>query len=183
MIDFYFGNIDDITEFYPEASWHLKRLNYKPISCNPLRPDTILLDGNTAYIIDSKYYRYGSDAQPRSLPNISSIQKQISYGDYIKNNNLHDINTVYNIFLIPYNKSVTIYNDIELFQSTENIQFIGYAKTEWRDGLSSHEIIYAFLIDLKYLIKRYEKKQKGLDSKVLIQQTLESEMHCALLNE
>lgn len=168
LVDYYFGNVSRIEDFYPGASWHLKKLDYSESKCSPLRPDTVVVNGVEAFVIDSKFYRYGSTALLNTLPDTSSIQKQITYGDFIKNNNLFGISIVYNVFLLPYDKTAKYYRDIELFESTDNIQFIGYAETEWRSGSTSHEIIYAFLIDLKYLIKQCLLRRKGQDSDFLI---------------
>lgn len=173
LVDYYFGNVSKIDSFYPGASWYLKKQNYIENKCNPLRPDTVIINEKEAYVLDSKYYRYGCTASPNSLPDTSSIQKQITYGDYIKNNNLMGINTVYNIFLLPYDKTKRYYHNSELFESSDNIQFIGYAKTDWRKGTESHEIVYAFLIDLKYLVKQCQKGYKGQDSTELMSRVKE----------
>ena len=37
---------------------------------------------------DAKYYKYGWTQLPKDLPSSSSINKQISYGEYIAINNL-----------------------------------------------------------------------------------------------
>ena len=176
MVDYYFGNVDNIADFYPGATWHLKKQNFEPLRCNPLRPDTVMIDGEMAYIIDSKFYRYGSTAQSSQLPDITSIQKQITYGDFVKNNNMRGVKKVFNIFLIPYDRTASNYYGTQLFESEDALQFVGYADTDWRDGSLAHEKILTFLIDLKYLVKRCNQGVKGADSKWLMQLAQDAEL-------
>lgn len=45
-------------------------------------------------------------------------------------------------------------NDLAL---SNKLEYIGYAKTDYRKGEDSHEIVHAFLIDLKYVIDTWNK--------------------------
>ena len=59
---------------------------------------------------DAKYYRYGDSKDPTELPRSTSINKQITYGEYVatdpkfKDENGH-APPVYNVFLMPFNKN------------------------------------------------------------------------------
>ena len=164
MINSIFGN-RDATKFNPSADWYLKSKDYNPFASSDLRPDTILIQDNIAYVLDSKFYRYGYTADNRDLPETTSIQKQITYGDYIKNNKMGDeIQKIRNAFILPYNKYD---NKLGL---NKTLEYIGYSKTDYRKGAEEHEIIHAFLIDLKYVIETWNKRNHSDDVVSLIKQ-------------
>ncbi len=165
MINSIFGN-RDATKFNPSANWFMKSTDYKiPFASSDLRPDTILIHDNIAYVLDSKFYRFGYTTDKKDLPETTSIQKQITYGDFIKNNKMGDeIQKIRNAFILPYNK----YNNKLGFNET--LEYIGYSKTDYRKGVEDHEIIHAFLIDLKYVIKTWNKRNHGEDVANLVKQ-------------
>ena len=164
MINSIFGN-RDATKFNPSANWYLKSKNYSPFESSDLRPDTILIKGNVAYVLDSKFYRFGYTAEKRDLPETTSIQKQITYGDFIKNNKMGDeIQKIRNAFILPYNK---YNNKLDL---KDTLEYIGYSKTDYRKGTDDHEIIHAFLIDLKYVVETWNKRNHGEDVTNLVKQ-------------
>lgn len=160
---------EDIKKYYPDATYHIRDVN--EFSASKLRPDTIFKDdNNNFYILDSKYYKAGTTAKDRTklkdiLPNTDSIQKQITYGDFIlKNFKIKEnINDIYNAFIIPYNKDE---NNLNL---SKNIENIGYATCNWKDIKPIDEKylkIQIIFIDTKYLIDSYFNKET--DKNVLI---------------
>lgn len=156
MVDYLFSNIDDITKYNPNAHWYLKKNSFKPKEASSLRPDTILLDTQPngekiAYVLDAKFYRFGTTGKEADLPTTTSIQKQITYGDNIICNlqKAENIKSVYNAFVMPYNK----YDNI--FDYHENLEYIGYSEANWRNDKLSHTRICAFLIDTKHLISTW----------------------------
>lgn len=164
MINSIFGN-REASKFNPSANWHLKEYGFEPFASSDLRPDTILIKDDIAYVLDSKFYRYGFTGDKKDLPETTSIQKQITYGDFIKNNKIGDeIKKIRSAFILPYNKET---NKLNLNQT---IEYIGYSKTDYRKGIDDHEIIHAFLIDLKYVIKTWNKRNHGSDVTSLINQ-------------
>lgn len=164
MINSIFGN-RDASKFNPSADWYLKSKEYSPFASSDLRPDTILIQDNIAYVLDSKFYRFGYTADNKDLPETTSIQKQITYGDFIKNNKMGDeIQKIRNAFILPYNK----YNNRLGLNGT--LEYIGYSKTDYRKGTEDHEIIHAFLIDLKYVIETWNKRNHGEDVANLVKQ-------------
>ena len=168
MIDKIFGN-RDVKEFYPKGKWYLTSNEFKPKDGSDLRPDTILvneIDGKkNAYILDSKYYRYGTTGDENDLPGTSSIQKQISYGDFVKNSKKDEhFDNIYNAFLLPFNKSE------EIFKSNENMVYIGFAKTDTNDNRFKHEVVHSFLIDLKHVIDTWNHIYHEEDVKVLVEE-------------
>lgn len=168
MIDSIFGNVKNMKDFNPKAHWQLVKNNYKETPSSDLRPDTIIIKDNTAFIIDSKFYRFGYTGNEDDLPETTSIQKQITYGDYIqKNVTKVKIDNIYNAFLLPYDKKR------ELFKSENNMQYIGYAKSTWKDNSQDHELIHAFLIDLKHVVKTWNRYNHTEDVDFLINEIVQ----------
>lgn len=160
MINNIFSNINDIKDFYPKATWQLIGLN--EFESSKLRPDTILIKDNNAYILDAKYYRYGTTSDISHLPDTSSISKQIIYAEYVEQLKSLNIKNIYNAFLLPYNK-----NDNQ-FGFNDVLSYIGKSKSEWKDNEKSYHFIHAFLIDLNYIIKSYKKYNNDMDIDRLI---------------
>lgn len=168
MIDSIFGNIKDMRDFHPTAKWQLVRNNYREIKSSDLRPDTIIVQENgNVFVVDSKFYRFGFTGDERDLPETSSIQKQITYGDFIKRNvtRVH-VNAIYNAFLLPYDK------EREVFRSSDNIQYVGFAKSTWKDNKAEHEIVHTFLIDLKHVVKTWSRLNHLDDVAFLVDEIL-----------
>lgn len=118
-------------DFYPSAKWYLvkNKNEYCEKGASKLRPDTIILNSDenkklNAYIIDSKFYRFGYTEDTGDLPETTSIQKQITYGEYIKKNTKYKIANVFSAFLLPYDKSRN-----NRFKSNDNIQYGDLLKT------------------------------------------------------
>ncbi len=169
MINRIFGNVKDMKAFNPSAKWQLLRNNYSEIKSSDLRPDTILLQGTTAYVLDSKYYRFGYTGVESDLPETTSIQKQITYGDFIKKNaggKELRITDVYNAFLLPYDK------EREVFRSKDNIQYVGFAKSTWKDNNERYEFVHTFLIDLKHVVKTWCRFEHNEDVKFLAEEII-----------
>ena len=165
MVNDLFGT-EDKKEYYPDATYHIKETD--DFNASKLRPDTIFRDkDNNFYILDSKYYKAGAVAKNRSglkdiLPNTDSIQKQITYGDFILKNykNREKIKDIYNAFVIPYNCED---NKLNVKGKIENI---GYATCNWKNISSISEKylkIQVILIDTKYLIDSFFNKTSDVD--------------------
>ena len=154
MIDTMFSRVDNKNEFYPNATWDLVVENNIKDSSN-LRPDTILIDKktNNVYIIDAKYYRYGQTFNSNHLPETTSIQKQITYGEYIKKVKVGKYNNVYNAFLMPYSKTRNVHADT----FNKDIEFVGIGSAKWIETNESNRKIAAILIDTKFLINNWIK--------------------------
>lgn len=168
MIDAIFGSKDiNIKNFNPKAEWHLVKNNLQGKPSSELRPDTILIDGEKAFILDSKFYRFGYTGDETDLPETASIQKQITYGEFLKKNaNEPKVTSIYNAFLLPYDKTRNV------FKSDFDIQYIGFANSLWKDNSEDHEIIHAFLIDLKHVIKTWNRNNHSTDVKGLIEEIM-----------
>ena len=152
-------------KFNPKASWRLVQNNYAEVEASSLRPDTILIKDTNAYILDSKFYRFGFTGKKDDLPETTSIQKQITYGDYLielKKNEKVNVENIYNAFIIPYDK---LNNN---FGFSQNIEYIGYAKTEWNSKEKSHQFVYTFLVDLYHVVKTWNDYNHNDDINALV---------------
>ena len=160
MVNSTLGSKIDISKFFPNAYWNIKGKKQEE-DRSKLRPDSIYIDRkyNKLYILDAKYYKYGITGNISDLPHTDSIQKQITYGDHISNH--YEIygfekNNIYNAFIIPFNRHS------EPFLSEDNMKYMGYANSAWRDKTQfrNYERISLLLIDMKYMIDCFYEKEK-----------------------
>lgn len=145
MIDVVFGSKDiNKRDFFPDASWTIDEVKEKDKS--QLRPDTILKIDDELFILDAKYYKFGVANSRSNLPNVSSIQKQITYGDHVINNLDFSSNNVYNAFILPFKS-----------KSEEFIKYRGYAESNWNipEGDKPFEKISLILLDFEYLFNKF----------------------------
>ena len=156
MIDSMFSRLkgEDKKQFNPNANWDLIVPPVRVESTN-LRPDTVMIKDKDVYILDAKYYRFGTTFKTKDLPETTSIQKQITYGEYIKQAKKGKYNNIYSAFLMPYNK----YNNINKDKLHENLEFIGIGSAEWFDENDSEKNRKSagILIDTKFLIDNWAK--------------------------
>lgn len=155
LIDSAFG-IKDKDDYFPRVKWNLQ-LHDQDKNKKPLQPDTIMIYNDKIYVIDAKYYRYGDTFEPKHLPNASSINKQITYGEYIdQTKDEYDSEHIFNAFLMPFNMNsdLTELNDIY-----ENI---GQAVSEWKTSENKHyERVQGILIDIRTLMFMYNGNKRS----------------------
>lgn len=165
MVNSTFGTKSiNISDYFPEAYWTLFN-NDRKKDLSKLRPDSILKDekNNKIYILDAKYYKFGITKKISDLPHTDSIQKQITYGDHILTNREKygniDSNNIYNAFIIPYDKYDEDNKDYNL---SHNIEYCGFAESDWKEHNLKHsyEKVSLILVDFKYLLNCYYKKDK-----------------------
>lgn len=155
MVDSMFSQVDDIKKFYPTASWYID-LENREKNASKLRPDTVIVDNNKVYILDSKYYRYGVTFDRNDIPETTSIQKQITYGEYIKKIN-KEYDDVYSAFIMPYSKDTNKHKDV----LNKNIEYVGIATAKWyENNESNNRKIVGILVDTKYLIQNWINKNQ-----------------------
>ncbi len=177
MVDNVYGTVSrsEMEKYYPCSKW--KRPNGDWLKNNvPLRPDTIMIDDSTGvklcFILDSKYYSYaamkndGADvsednsqvsvADHGSIPGTDSIQKQITYAEYIdqsrtppKNNNLAKYkfcsDKIFNAFILPGK-----------VDNESGIEYIGYAEADWNTQVTEgYRKIHGFLLDTKTVMQKH----------------------------
>lgn len=158
MVDMLFDGItgDEKKKYDPNGYWQLNGQNR--FLASRLRPDTILKRNDKTYILDAKMYQYGATHDRSKLPETQSLQKQITYGDFVSNN-LRDKN-IRNAFILPYNKLLKSFiNDPNAMKYNDfNLVYFGYAYVDWRDDedFQDYDNIYAFGIDFNCLLNNYK---------------------------
>lgn len=167
MIDKVFG-IKNKANYFPKTAWCLNGDRYDNAS---LIPDTIMLYGKNVYILDAKYYKYGVTGKVWDLPESASINKQITYGEYVANEDKfmkkHTNNMkVYNAFLMPFDSLKS--------KCLDNLEMVkvGEAISNWKDNSEEYQKIQGILIDVKTLmninvrqeIKEIEKLAKLIEN-------------------
>lgn len=157
LIDKVFG-IENKADYFPKTTWYVNGDRYDNAS---LEPDTIMLCGTNVYILDAKYYKYGVTGKIRDLPESTSINKQITYGEYVANENklkkkYGENMRVFNAFLMPFD---SLKNKCP--NNTDMLK-VGEAVSNWKDNLEEYQKIQGILIDVKTLMSinvRQEMKE------------------------
>jgi len=153
MIDKVFG-ISEKIDYFPKTTWNLT--GDRKYDNAFLEPDSIMLYGGKVFVLDAKYYKYGWSGAPGHLPESTSINKQITYGEYIAESDRfikdgqHPV--VYNAFLMPYDSMG------KRFPTGKSIHYIGTATSDWKTGNQKYENVVGLLLDVKYLM--------GIDSRL-----------------
>ncbi len=148
LVDKVYG-ISGKEEFFPKTYWNIDK-NVVPNAC--LEPDTIMLCNNDVYVLDAKYYKYGATKRAVDLPESTSINKQITYGEYIDEQKSFrqkygDNMKVYNAFLMPFN------SQSDKWMTEDKVIRIGKAYGDWKTNLKSYEKVQGIVVDIKYLMK------------------------------
>ena len=148
LVDKVYG-ISGKEEFFPKTYWNIDK-NVVPNAC--LEPDTIMLCNNDVYVLDAKYYKYGATKRAVDLPESTSINKQITYGEYIDEQKSFrqkygDNMKVYNAFLMPFN------SQSDKWMTEDKVIGIGQAYGDWKTNLKSYEKVQGIVVDIKYLMK------------------------------
>lgn len=152
LIDKVFGERDK-KKYFPRSRWILKYGKYK--EKRPLIPDTIMIYKEKYYILDAKYYKYGWTGIPDHLPNGSSINKQITYGEYLTKQIKDSKGIVFNAFIMPYSK------DKNCFGFDTVVENIGEALGDWRSNKIPYEHIQGIVMDVRYLMHHYIGNQEN----------------------
>lgn len=153
LIDRVFGEKDK-DKYFPRTRWLLDYGKYK--EKRPLMPDTIMIYNNKYYVLDAKYYRYGWTGNPDHLPNASSINKQITYGEYIQRTKSLANDSLFNAFLMPYNMADN------LFGLTDQFGNIGETVGDWRSNKQNFERIQGIVVDTRYIMYQYTGSSQRL---------------------
>lgn len=148
LIDRVYG-VDNKEIYFPLTFWDVDGQKTRN-TC--LEPDTIMVWNGNVYVLDAKYYKYGETRRNTDLPKSTSINKQITYGEYIAKEQKFkrmygDDLIVYNCFLMPFNALN------ELWQCGENLLRIGQAVSNWKTNEKTYEKIQGILVDVKHLMK------------------------------
>ena len=151
LVDKVFG-VSNKSDFFPHGLWTERFGKNKGKPASALEPDTIMIYDGKFYILDAKYYRYGiiPASGPKVLPQSSDINKQITYGQFVKNCKTPDGAEVFNAFILPYNR---VNNDFKINGLFGNVaEAIG----DWVDNPASYERVQGIVFDTRYLLKNYD---------------------------
>lgn len=151
MVDEMFGNIQRIQDYYPNGEWQLDAFDNSFFSSN-LRPDTVIETEAVTYILDAKFYRFGTTKAKNDLPNTTSIQKQITYGEYISH--MFERKKVVNAFVLPYNK------ENNMFGINGVLECVGTATAKWKKQEHTYEYVFVLLLDTHFLVTSWYKKNE-----------------------
>ena len=149
LIDRAFGERDK-DKYFPRSRWHLEYGKYK--EKRPLMPDTIMIYNGRYYVLDAKCYKYGWTGNPDHLPNGSSINKQITYGEYLEKYKGIGADSIFNAFIMPFNMGKNY------FKITDFVGNIGEATGDWRHNRKLYERIQGIVLDTRYLMYHYSGK-------------------------
>jgi len=148
LIDKTFGEKNKL-DYFPRTHWTLRFGRDKHKAKYPLEPDSIMIYNGKYYVLDAKYYRYGITNNPIHLPDSSSINKQITYGEYVYQHKNIANESLFNAFIMPYNMAKNH------FGITRPIGNIGEAVSNWKTNDKNHERIQGIVIDTRYLMHNY----------------------------
>ena len=163
LIDRVFG-IKNKQDYFPRTRWLLSHGKYK--EKYPLEPDSIMIYDGKIYVLDAKYYRYGITGNPNHLPDSSSINKQITYAEYIYSQKQVPDSSLFNAFLMPYNAAKNLFGIQSVFGN------IGVAVGDWKSNTHNYEKIQGILVDTRYLMYHYTGNPKN--SIIALAQSIES---------
>ena len=170
MVDSLLGGItgNEKKRYNPAGFWSLLNVEEHQKASN-LRPDSICKVNDETFIIDAKMYQYGCTHNSDDLPNTQSLQKQITYGEYVYNK-IDKQGKVRNAFLLPYDKSLKAFVDDKhiIRYENSNLVYVGEGYVDWTDtkNKKDHERIFLFLIDFNYLLNNYDANNNILKSMV-----------------
>lgn len=142
MINKVFG-IDNKSDYFPKTMWRLEGVKYDNAS---LEPDTIMVLNNSIYVLDAKYYKFGVTKRPGDLPKSTSINKQITYGEYIAKERCDGNAKVYNAFIMPFNSFG------EKWKVNDEMIWIGEAVSNWKFNDEAYQKVQGILLDVKHLM-------------------------------
>ena len=146
LVDYVFGE-EDKKVFFPHSCWSIVDKEGLIKVNPPLEPDTIIRYNEAIFIIDAKYYKYGITMNPEHLPGTSSIQKQITYGEYIEKR--FKVDHIYNAFVMPYKKE----------KDGPNYKFVSVGTADWKQNSEkSYEFVLGILLDTRHLIDTYARQ-------------------------
>lgn len=139
-----------------------------------LRPDTIMVMGESVYILDSKYYKYGLTKKSAHLPGAESVCKQMAYAEYVETHwkeileengdpstSLHSAQDdtspkpIYNAFIMPYCADA---EGASASSATFQMKCVGYIYGDWKnvkDENRPYHKIHCVLLDMKSVMRNY----------------------------
>ncbi len=154
LIDKVFG-IPDKDNYLPHGLWTERYGKNSGKTASALIPDTVMVYDKKYYVLDAKYYRYGilSRLETDRLPQSSDINKQITYGQFVKTKRAPKESQVFNAFIMPYNRYNNLFGINSIFGN------VAEATGDWVNNPGKpeqHERIQGIVFDTRYLLKNYD---------------------------
>ena len=126
-----------------------------------LRPDTIMVNGDNLFVLDSKYYKFGITHNKAHLPGAESVCKQMAYAEYVEKERDFASDCIYNAFIMPY--CVDAVDSIASLQNDDcatpfGMKFEGYIYGDWKmvpDANRPYHKIACILLDVKSVMQNY----------------------------
>ena len=147
LIDYVFGESNkDI--YFPHATWHI--IAGDRAESSALEPDTVMKHDGKFYILDAKYYKFGVTGLSAHLPSTSSIQKQITYGEYIAARHFAERDAIYNAFIMPF----------AAHEGDEPLRFVSVGTADWIEyspETENYKYVLGILLDTKHIIQTFAR--------------------------
>lgn len=147
LVDFVFGESNK-EAYFPHATWHI--VNGSRSESSALEPDTVMKHDGKFFILDAKYYKFGITGLAAHLPATSSIQKQITYGDYVAVKGFAEENAIYNAFVMPYAAK----------DGEDVLKFVSVGKADWIDyspETANYKYVLGILLDTRHIMQTYSR--------------------------
>lgn len=160
LIDTIFGEKNK-SDYFPKAEWKIRK--GKRIDSSALQPDTIMKWDGKLYVIDAKYYKFGITGYENHLPNSSSINKQITYAEYIDKYIKVDNKKIFNAFLMPFNSEKNCFGTKKTFEN------IGEATGKWRKSSKpkNYDRVQGIVMNTKTLLNGQQGNSQNYYKKEL----------------
>lgn len=175
MVDKIFGNLPqglNKVDFNPHLRWNGSVLDVESeeekVLNDPkrstLRPDTIMVNGDDLFVLDSKYYKFGvvdeKFGRKQFLPGAESVCKQMAYAEYAEQ--LMPGKKIFNAFIMPYCADDKSTSANLTSPSTNSVNFgmksEGYIYGDWKkvpDAERPYHKIACILLDVKSVMRNY----------------------------
>lgn len=166
LIDYVFGESNkDI--YFPHAKWHI--ISGGRTESSALEPDTVMKLNGKFYILDAKYYKFGITGLSAHLPATSSIQKQITYGEYVATKRFAEKNEIFNAFVMPY----------AAHEGGEPLKFVSVGTADWIEytpETENYNYVLGILLDTRHIMRTYSRhnSREILNMSQLILDSLQS---------
>ena len=172
MVDKIFGNLPQglsKSVFNPHLRWNngcadekLNESEEEKVLDDPkrstLRPDTIMVNGDKLFVLDSKYYKFGITHNKAHLPGAESVCKQMAYAEYVEQKRGYAPEHIFNAFIMPYCADAV--DSIASLQNDDGatpfgMKFEGYIYGDWKDDSKPYHKIACILLDVKSVMQNY----------------------------
>lgn len=147
LIDYVFGESNKAS-YFPHAKWHI--IAGGRTESSALEPDTVMKFNGKFFILDAKYYKFGITGLSAHLPATSSIQKQITYGDYIAARHFAESDDIFNAFVMPFTAR----------EGDAPLKFVSVGTADWIEyspDTENYKYVLGILLDTRHIMQTYAR--------------------------